>query len=200
MVVAGHDLEPPKNSHLARLHAPPSFDTEWETEAETLTLCVSKCAFDGGGERNVFHARFHGSAFEWVAKESKHIDPGGFEAEVEFHKRSLVTQSTSAAWAGAFNYAVDNMGLGLPAVEVNRCYLVVVDSRPLFVEPKVLGSFVKWNSNHGVVHTWRPDGEQPAQPDGEEAARTRPGGIGAHSTPGTHAKPTTEDVPQCFTQ
>jgi hypothetical protein len=136
---------------VTRLHAPPSFDAEWETEAETLTLLVSRGAFDGGGERNVFHAQFEGSQFEWVAKEGKHIDPGGYEAEVEFHKRSLVTQATCAAWAGEFNYAVDQLGIGLPPIEVNRCFLVVVDGRPLFVEPKIKGAFHKWNSNQGHV-------------------------------------------------
>ena len=134
---------------VVRLHAPPSFETAWERESEVLTLLVSRCAFDGGGERNVFHAQFEGSSFDWVAKESKHIDPGGFDAEVEFHKRSLVTQSTCAAWAGEFNQEIDRLGLGtgfgIPAVEVNRCYLVVVDARPLFVEPKLKGKFHKWS-------------------------------------------------------
>ena len=47
----------------------------------------------------------------WVAKESRHIDPGGFESEVEFHKRSLVSQSTCAAYAADFNDTVDRLGL-----------------------------------------------------------------------------------------
>jgi len=135
---------------VARLHAPPSFDARWERDAETLTLLVSRCAFDAGGERNVFHARFEGSHFEWVAKESKHIEVD-LNAEIEFHKRSLVAQSTCAAWAGDFNEAVEQLGLGLPPVEVNRCYLVVVDSRPLFVEPKIDGRFLKFNNNAGCV-------------------------------------------------
>ena len=49
---------------VVRLHAPPSFETAWETESETLTLLVSVSAFDGGGDRNVFHAHFEGSKFE----------------------------------------------------------------------------------------------------------------------------------------
>ena len=106
---------------VVRLHAPPSFDTRWEAEAERLTLLVSRGAFDGGGERNVFHARFEGSQFEWVAKESKHIE-ADLQGEIEFHKRSLVTQSTCAAWAGFFNDAVEqrahSFGVEMPPVEV----------------------------------------------------------------------------------
>ena len=80
--------------HAGSRPAPPSYDAAWETEAETLTLRVSSCAFDGGGERNVFHAQFDGSGFEWVAKESKHVitdddDEDGFVAEVRPAAASL---------------------------------------------------------------------------------------------------------------
>lgn len=82
------------------------------------------------------------------AKESKHIIEGGTDAEISFHRKSLVTQATTAAWAGEFNFAVEcackalHMPL-LPRVELNRCYMVVVEGglspRPLFVEPLIDG-------------------------------------------------------------
>jgi len=188
--------------NVVRLHAPPSLETAWEKEAETLTLLVSASAFDGGGERNVFHAHFEGSGFQWVAKESRHIDPGGYEAEVEFHKRSLVTQSTCAAWAADFNQQVDVMGLSIPAVEVNRCYLVVVDARPLFVEPKIHGRFHKWNSNAGLVHKTSLADEQHhhrlqhAHATDETSSESC---VPATSDDVNGEVPTVDDVPQCFT-
>jgi hypothetical protein len=157
---------------VVRHHAPPSLDAKLERDTGTFSLQVSRCAFDGGAERNVFHANLTPevkprpagesdgaeqpplppSGVAWVAKESKHVM--SYDAEVHFHMLGLGTQATCAAWAADFNAAVEERQLGhLPRLEVNRCYLVVADARPLFLEPLIEGApFSKWNSNHGVVH------------------------------------------------
>ena len=202
---------------VVRYHAQPSLSTAWEREEEEVTLHVSRCAFAAGGERNVFHARLEGSSFAWVAKECKHLIDGGHTAEVAFHQNSLVTQATCAAWAGEFNYAVEELGLaGLPAIEVNRCYLVEAATppasspdggqagggqaggdqagggggpphvRPLFVEPMIDGKFIKWNSNCGDVFPWRAP-EGAAADGGTAADGASDGAVQAG------------DVPQAFT-
>ena len=142
-----------------------------------------------------------------MTKECKHIIDGGHTAEVAFHQNSLVTQATCAAWAGEFNYAVEELGLhGLPAIEVNRCYLVEAVAlpthigdgpphvRPLFLEPMIDGKFIKFNSNCGDVFAWR--APEDAAGEAAEAAEAAEASEAAGSD---GAVPTASDVPQAFT-
>jgi len=90
----------------------------------------------------------------------------------------------------------------IPAVEVNRCYLVVVDARPLFVEPKIHGRFHKWNSNAGLVHKTSLADEQHhhrlqhAHATDETSSESC---VPATSDDVNGEVPTVDDVPQCFT-
>ena len=147
------------------------------------SICISQAAFDAGGERNVFSATFALGTMQggmadatWVAKENKHIERGGWHAELSFHHKSLVTQATARALAQQFNIAVQTAlassstpAVELPPVEFGTCFLAIAHGRPLFLEPRLQGRFQKWNSNCGAVHYIEGE-EEAVDSDGVAAA------------------------------
>jgi hypothetical protein len=118
--------------------APDGLDARWEA-AGTYDVCICEAAFDAGGERNVFRLKFErgGPAGEWVAKENKHVEHSPAK-ELEFHKKSLVTQAFARTMGKNFNAALRAAGWhsSLPSVEFVKPYLLKLNSgRLLFLEP-----------------------------------------------------------------
>ena len=147
-----------------------------------VDFAVCPTSFASGGERNVFALAFGSSATgfhhqKYVAKENKHIERAVTEnerklADVEFHKKSLVTQARARKCAEVFTAECQMADLvGVPEVTYTSCFLLMPgvgcspDShppgmdvtiggggiRPLFVEEFVEGEYKKFNSNHGTV-------------------------------------------------
>ena len=152
---------------------------------------VCPTSFASGGERNVFKIVFGGNSEGMcseedvvgrgqmhVAKENKHIERASTEkerrlADVEFHKKSLVTQARAMKCAEVFTAECQMADvIGVPEVTYTSCVLLMpgvgspvsnppgdkvsiggAGSRPLFVEQFVEGEYKKFNSNHGTVGT-----------------------------------------------
>lgn len=154
-----HDFNPPLVEH-----------------GSSVDLEVSEGAVKQGGERNVFNMHFcsHERRGElkglaenaWVVKEDKHKALNatrGDADELEFHRKSLVTQTLSAFFSDSFNKEVQRLGLeGVPKIAFMSCCYIETEAlqswpkRCLFAEKHLCGAFRKWNSNSGHVIAMRP--------------------------------------------
>ena len=171
---------------------------------------ISSLMLGHGGERNAYLMRFlRDNKFtsadeEWVVKESRH--ERSEEAEQEFHTKALVTQKAAAELAKCFNEEALALGLeGLPKVSYMTCCFLMTsqmklrdgekrdakepESRNLFAERKIEGTFRKWNTNFGACI------ETIAAPEQEREDR---GGAASSSSAGKTSKLSSDLIPQAF--
>ena len=130
---------------------------KWERHGSSYNVEITTEAFDSGGERNVFYFRFtnvKNPEKMWVAKENKYdVDVSG---DVDFHRGNVITQTTAADYANAFNKVLKSrdlraFDLNWYSVYYGPCYLCLIGKRTFFVEPFYEGKFQKWNTNSGGV-------------------------------------------------